>query len=123
MAGALKAATSGVVKALCLHIAHTCNLNCSYCFASQGKYHGERALMSFDVGKRALDFLVENSGSRRNLEVDFFGGEPLVNFDVVKQLVNTHAALKAGGQELSFYAHDPTECLLTMMLSILQIGR
>lgn len=73
MAGALKAATSGVVKALCLHIAHTCNLNCSYCFASQGKYHGERALMSFDVGKRALDFLVENSGSRRNLEVDFFG--------------------------------------------------
>lgn len=71
MAGALKAATSGVVKALCLHIAHTCNLNCSYCFASQGKYHGERALMSFDVGKRALDFLVENSGSRRNLEVDF----------------------------------------------------
>ena len=79
MAGALKAATSGVVKALCLHIAHTCNLNCSYCFASQGKYHGERALMSFDVGKRALDFLVENSGSRRNLEVDFFGGEPLID--------------------------------------------
>lgn len=87
MAGALKAKTSGVVKALCLHIAHTCNLNCSYCFASQGKYHGERALMSFDVGKRALDFLIENSGSRRNLEVDFFGGEPLMNFDVVKELV------------------------------------
>ena len=87
MAGALKAATSGVVKALCLHIAHTCNLNCSYCFASQGKYHGERALMSFDVGKRALDFLVENSGSRRNLEVDFFGGEPLMNWQVVKDLV------------------------------------
>ena len=87
MAGELKARTSGVVKALCLHIAHTCNLNCSYCFASQGKYHGERALMSFDVGKRALDFLVENSGTRRNLEVDFFGGEPLMNFDVVKQLV------------------------------------
>lgn len=87
MAGTLKAKTSGVVKALCLHIAHTCNLNCSYCFASQGKYHGERALMSFDVGKRALDFLIENSGSRRNLEVDFFGGEPLMNFDVVKELV------------------------------------
>ena len=87
MAGALKAKTSGVVKALCLHIAHTCNLNCSYCFASQGKYHGERAIMSFEVGKRALDFLIENSGSRRNLEVDFFGGEPLMNFDVVKQLV------------------------------------
>ena len=87
MAGELKAKTSGVIKALCLHIAHTCNLNCSYCFASQGKYHGERALMSFEVGKRALDFLIENSGTRRNLEVDFFGGEPLMNFDVVKKLV------------------------------------
>ncbi len=78
---------SKVIKALCLHIAHTCNLNCSYCFASQGKYQGERALMSFDVGKRAFDFLIENSGTRRNLEVDFFGGEPLMNWDVVKQLV------------------------------------
>ncbi|MBQ7373209.1 MAG: thioether cross-link-forming SCIFF peptide maturase [Clostridia bacterium] len=87
MAGKLKEKTSGVVKALCLHIAHVCNLNCSYCFASQGKYHGERAVMSFEVGKRALDFLIENSGSRRNLEVDFFGGEPLMNFDVVKRLV------------------------------------
>ncbi len=87
IAGELKKKTSGVIKALCLHIAHTCNLNCSYCFASQGKYHGERALMSFETGKRALDFLVENSGTRRNLEVDFFGGEPLMNFDVVKQLV------------------------------------
>ena len=87
MAGHLKQKTAGVVKALCMHIAHTCNLNCSYCFASQGKYHGERALMSFEVGKRALDFLIENSGTRRNLEVDFFGGEPLMNFDVVKQLV------------------------------------
>ena len=76
-----------VIKALCLHIAHTCNLNCEYCFASQGKYHGERALMSFEVGKRAIDFLIENSGSRVNLEVDFFGGEPLMNFDVVKQIV------------------------------------
>ena len=87
MAGTLKEKTAGVVKALCLHIAHTCNLNCSYCFASQGKYHGERAVMSFEVGRRALDFLVENSGSRRNLEVDFFGGEPLLNFEVVKELV------------------------------------
>ena len=87
MAGHLKAKTSGVVKALCLHIAHTCNLNCEYCFASQGKYHCERAMMSFEVGKRAFDWLIENSGSRRNLEVDFFGGEPLMNFDVVKQLV------------------------------------
>ena len=83
----LKERTSGVVKALCMHIAHTCNLNCSYCFASQGKYHGDRAMMSFEVGKRALDFLIENSGTRTNLEVDFFGGEPLMNFDVVKQLV------------------------------------
>ena len=87
MASELKAKTSGVIKALCLHVAHTCNLNCEYCFASQGKYHGERAIMSYEVGKRALDFLVENSGNRTNLEVDFFGGEPLMNFEVVKDLV------------------------------------
>ena len=87
MAGTLKQKTAGVVKALCLHIAHTCNLNCAYCFASQGKYNGERDVMSFEVGKRALDFLIENSGSRHNLEVDFFGGEPLMNFQVVKDLV------------------------------------
>lgn len=78
---------SNEIKALCLHVAHTCNLNCQYCFASQGKYNGERALMSFEVGKQALDFLVAHSGKRRNLEVDFFGGEPLMNWDVVKQLV------------------------------------
>ncbi len=76
-----------VIKALCLHVAHTCNLDCAYCFAAQGKYHGQRVLMSYEVGKRALDFLVENSGTRHNLEVDFFGGEPLMNFDVVKRLV------------------------------------
>ena len=87
IATSLKEKTSGVVKALCLHVAHTCNLNCSYCFASQGKYAGERAIMSEEVGKRALDFLIENSGTRHNLEVDFFGGEPLMNFDVVKNLV------------------------------------
>ncbi len=87
VAGTLKEKTAGVVKALCLHIAHTCNLNCSYCFASQGKYHGERAIMSYEVGKQALDFLMEHSGTRRNLEVDFFGGEPLMNFQVVKDLV------------------------------------
>lgn len=87
MAGKLKQKTSGVVKALCLHIAHTCNLNCAYCFASQGNYHGERAIMSYEVGKQALDFLIEHSGNRRNLEVDFFGGEPLMNFQVVKDLV------------------------------------
>ena len=77
-----------VVKALCLHIAHDCNLACRYCFAEEGEYHGRRALMSFEVGKAALDFLIANSGKRRNLEVDFFGGEPLMNFDVVKQLVS-----------------------------------
>ena len=76
-----------VVKALCLHIAHDCNLACRYCFAGEGEYKGDRSLMSFEVGKKALDFLVANSGSRRNLEVDFFGGEPLLNFDVVKRLV------------------------------------
>lgn len=87
LAPKLKERSAGIVKALCLHIAHSCNLNCSYCFASQGKYHGERALMSYEVGKQALDFLVAHSGTRRNLEVDFFGGEPLINFDVVKRLV------------------------------------
>ena len=87
MAGTFKERSGDVVKALCLHVAHTCNLNCSYCFASQGKYHGDRALMPFEVGKRALDFLIEHSGHRTNLEVDFFGGEPLMNWDVVKQLV------------------------------------
>lgn len=76
-----------VVKALCLHIAHDCNLACKYCFAEEGEYHGRRALMSFEVGKKALDFLIANSGNRVNLEVDFFGGEPLMNWDVVKQLV------------------------------------
>ena len=87
LAGTFKARSGDVIKALCLHVSHTCNLNCAYCFASQGKYHGERALMSFEVGKRALDFLMEHSGSRTNLEVDFFGGEPLMNWDVVKRLV------------------------------------
>ena len=76
-----------VVKALCLHIAHDCNLACRYCFAEEGEYHGRRELMSFEVGKAALDFLIANSGNRRNLEVDFFGGEPLLNFQVVKDLV------------------------------------
>lgn len=76
-----------VVKALCLHIAHDCNLACKYCFAEEGEYHGRRALMSFEVGKKAIDFLLANSGNRRNLEVDFFGGEPLMNWKVVKQIV------------------------------------
>ncbi len=76
-----------VVKAMCLHIAHDCNLACKYCFAEEGEYHGRRALMSYEVGRKALDFLIENSGNRVNLEVDFFGGEPLMNWEVVKKLV------------------------------------
>jgi len=85
---------STVVKALCLHIAHDCNLACKYCFAEEGEYHGKRELMSFEVGKKALDFLVANSGTRTNLEVDFFGGEPLMNFDVVKKLVEYGRSLE-----------------------------
>ncbi len=76
-----------VVKALCLHIAHDCNLKCKYCFAEEGEYHGKRSLMSFETGKKAIDFLIKASGTRRNLEVDFFGGEPLLNFNVVKDIV------------------------------------
>jgi len=75
-----------VIKALCLHVAHDCNLACKYCFACEGEYHGPRGLMSFEVGKKALDYLIEHSGTRKNLEVDFFGGEPSLNFEVVKQL-------------------------------------
>lgn len=91
------------IKALCLHVSHTCNLNCEYCFASQGKYHGERTLMPFEVGRQALDFLIENSGRRRNLEVDFFGGEPLMNPEVVKALVKyARSREKACGKNFRF---------------------
>ena len=83
-----------VVKALCLHIAHDCNLACRYCFAEEGEYHGRKALMSLEVGKKALDFLIENSGNRRNLEVDFFGGEPLMNWETVKELVSYGRSLE-----------------------------
>ncbi len=76
-----------VVKALCLHIAHDCNLSCRYCFAGEGEYHGDRSMMSSEVGIKAIDFLIHNSGNRKNLEIDFFGGEPLMNFDVVKDIV------------------------------------
>lgn len=85
-AGILKEKNSDI-KALCLHVSHACDLTCSYCFAGQGRFNGPSALMSLDVGKRAIDFLIENSGTRHNLEVDFFGGEPLLNFDVVKDIV------------------------------------
>ncbi|MCD7858958.1 MAG: thioether cross-link-forming SCIFF peptide maturase [Firmicutes bacterium] len=94
---------SNVVKALCLHVAHTCNLCCSYCFAGQGKYSGDRAVMPFSVGKQALDFLVANSGSRHNLEVDFFGGEPLMNWQVVKDLVAYARSIEqAAGKHFRF---------------------
>lgn len=76
-----------VVKAVCMHVAHDCNLRCGYCFADEGSYHSGKSLMTFEVGKQAIDFLIKNSGSRRNLEVDFFGGEPTLNFDVVKRIV------------------------------------
>ncbi len=88
-----------VVKALCLHIAHDCNLACQYCFAGEGEYHGRRALMSLEVGKKALDFLVENSGNRVNLEVDFFGGEPLLNWQVVKELVEYGRSLEGSNNK------------------------
>jgi len=103
IAGAFKERAGDVVKALCLHVAHTCNLNCAYCFASQGRYHGEREVMSFEVGKQALDFLMDHSGTRHNLEVDFFGGEPLMNWNVVKQLVSyAREAERARGKHFRF---------------------
>lgn len=92
-----------IIKALCLNVAHTCNLNCSYCFASQGHFHGKQALMSFEVGKQALDFLIEHSGDRYNLEVDFFGGEPLMNWQTVKKLVAyARSAEKASNKHFRF---------------------
>ena len=92
-----------IVKALCLHVSHTCNLTCDYCFAQAGRYHGAEALMPFEVGRRALDFLIEHSGGRRNLEVDFFGGEPLMNWDVVKRLVGYARGIeKEAGKNFRF---------------------
>ena len=92
-----------VVKALCLHIAHDCNLKCKYCFAEEGEYHGKRELMSLEVGKKAIDFLIKASGKRKNLEVDFFGGEPLMNFDVVKGIVEyTRSIEKDNGKNFRF---------------------
>ncbi|MBO5199798.1 MAG: thioether cross-link-forming SCIFF peptide maturase [Clostridia bacterium] len=102
LAGQFKKRQS-VIKAICLHVAHDCNLACKYCFACEGEYHGPRGLMSYEVGKRALDFLVENSGTRKNLEVDFFGGEPSLNFEVVKRLVEYGRSIeKAAGKNFRF---------------------
>ncbi len=78
---------AGIIKAMCLNISHMCNLRCEYCFADGGSYNGAMTNMSFEVARKSIDFLIEKSGNRRNLEVDFFGGEPLLNFDVVKQTV------------------------------------
>lgn len=83
-----------VLKAICLHVAHDCNLACKYCFAGKGDYDGPKGLMSLETGKRALDFLVEQSGNRKNLEVDFFGGEPLLNWEVCKELVKYGRSLE-----------------------------
>ena len=102
---------SNDIKALCLHVAHTCNLNCEYCFASQGKYHGERAIMSLETAKSAIDFLVEHSGARHNLEVDFFGGEPLMNMETVKAVVEyARSREKETGKTFNFTM--TTNCLL-----------
>lgn len=86
-----------VVKALCLNVAHDCNLRCDYCFASTGDFKGARELMSFEVAKAAVDFLLTNSKHRRQLEIDFFGGEPLMNWDVVRRTVEY---AKAEGEKL-----------------------
>lgn len=89
---------SSEVKALCIHICHDCNFRCRYCFADEGAYHSKRESMSFETAKAAVDFLIENSGKRKVLEMDFFGGEPLMNFDVLKKTVYyaKEAAAKAG---------------------------
>lgn len=83
-----------VIKAMCLNMTHDCNLSCEYCFASQGTYNGEKAYLSFETGKKAFDYLVKNSGNRRNLEVDFFGGEPLMNFNTINKLVDYGRSLE-----------------------------
>ena len=99
------------VKALCLHICHDCNLNCDYCFAGGGKYNSPKDYMTFDVGKHAIDFLIENSGNIKNIEVDFFGGEPLMNFDVVKKITD-YAKITAKNSNKNIYFTLTTNCLL-----------
>lgn len=112
-----------VVKAMCLHIAHDCNLACKYCFAEEGEYHGRRALMSLEVGKKALDFLVANSGNRVNLEVDFFGGEPLMNWDVVKELVRYGRSLEKPNNKKFRFTLTTNGVLLMMKLWNLPIRK
>ena len=102
----------GEIKALCLHICHDCNLRCKYCFADEGTYHSKcKEYMSFEVGSKAIDFLIEKSGKRQNLEVDFFGGEPLMNLDVVKQIV-AYAREKGDKAGKTFNFTLTTNCLL-----------
>ena len=81
------------IKALCLNVIHDCNLRCKYCFADEGEYHGARNVMSAEVGMKAIDFVIEKSGPRKNIEVDLFGGEPLMAFDAIKEIVE-HAKLQ-----------------------------
>ena len=100
-----------VVKALCLHIAHDCNLRCKYCFAGTGEYHGERGMMSAETGKRAIDFVIANSGSRKNIEIDYFGGEPLMNFNVVKEITE-YAKAEGAKHGKNFRFTVTTNCLL-----------
>ena len=83
------------LKALCLHVAHDCNLACEYCFASKGSYNVDKKLMPEEIAFKAVDFLVENSGNRENIEIDFFGGEPLLNFAVVKKTVDYARKIEA----------------------------
>lgn len=92
-----------IIKAMCLHVAHDCNMTCKYCFGDKGAFDGIRSLLSLETGKKAIDFLLTHSGSRRNLEIDFFGGEPLMNFDVVKELVAYgRESEKAYGKNIRF---------------------
>lgn len=92
-----------VLKAMCLHVAHSCNMDCEYCFAGKGEYHGDAGLMSYETGKKAIDYLIENSPGRKNLEVDFFGGEPLLNWQVIKKLVDYGRSLeKSTGKNFRF---------------------
>lgn len=92
-----------VIKALCLNVAHDCNLKCKYCFAKQGDFGGNAELMPLEIGKKAMDFLVANSGNRKNLDVDFFGGEPLMNWEVVKELVKYGREIeKPAGKNMRF---------------------
>ena len=105
--------TEAPVKAMCLNIAHDCNLRCEYCFAAKGDFGRGRMLMPLEIGKKAIDFLIERSGSRHNLEVDFFGGEPLMNFEVVKQVVEYARSLEEANHKKFRFTITTNGLLLT----------